>query len=187
LTGSIGVVGGKLVLGGALEEIGIKSYAVGKGARSTMWSPMQAWTEGEREAVYKMMEQTYEAFLARVAQGRKMERDAVHELAQGRVWTGAAAKEKGLVDELGGLDVALAQARSRATIVPAPLRSLIDTRVHWPRLDEVPPIPLGGAWGQAISASLDPARLDPAIAELIGLLAGSDRALYYATGLPKID
>jgi protease-4 len=110
LTGSIGVVGGKLVLGGALEGIGIKSYAVGKGARSTMWSPMQPWTEGERAAVYTMMEQTYEAFLARVAQGRGMQRDAVHELAQGRVWTGAAAKERGLVDEIGGLEQALAAA-----------------------------------------------------------------------------
>jgi protease-4 len=110
LTGSIGVVGGKLVLGGALEQIGIKSYAVGKGKHSTMWSPMQPWTQGERDAVYEMMEQTYEAFVARVAQGRGMERDAVHELAQGRVWTGAAAKERGLVDELGGLDQALAAA-----------------------------------------------------------------------------
>jgi protease-4 len=110
LTGSIGVVGGKLVLGGALEQIGIKSYAIGKGAHSTMWSPMKPWTEGEREAVYKMMEQTYEAFLARVAQGRGMQRDAVHELAQGRVWTGTAAKERGLVDELGGLEQALAAA-----------------------------------------------------------------------------
>jgi protease-4 len=110
LTGSIGVVGGKLVLGGALEQIGIKTYSVGKGAHSTMWSPMKPWTEGERAAVYQMMEQTYEAFLARVAQGRGMERDAVHELAQGRVWTGVAAKEKGLVDALGGLDDALAAA-----------------------------------------------------------------------------
>ena len=110
LTGSIGVVGGKLVLGGALEQIGIKSYAIGKGARATMWSPMQAWTPEEREAVTALMNQTYEAFLGRVATGRKMERDAVHEIAQGRVWTGAAAKEKGLVDELGGLEEAIAAA-----------------------------------------------------------------------------
>jgi protease-4 len=110
LTGSIGVVGGKLVLGKALEDLGIKTYAVSKGERAMMWSPMQAWTEGEREAVYAMMEQTYEAFLARVAAGRDMERDAVHEVAQGRVWTGVDAKERGLVDELGGLDEALAKA-----------------------------------------------------------------------------
>jgi protease-4 len=57
-----------------------------------------------------MMETTYERFLQRVATGRKMERDAVHELAQGRVWTGAAAKDNGLVDELGGLDAAIAAA-----------------------------------------------------------------------------
>jgi protease-4 len=118
LTGSIGVVGGKLVLGGALDEIGVKTYAVGKGARSTMWSPMQAWTESEREAVYAMMEQTYEAFLAHVAQGRGMQRDAVHELAQGRVWTGAAAKERGLVDELGGLEQAIAAAAELGKVGP---------------------------------------------------------------------
>jgi protease-4 len=111
LTGSIGVVGGKLVIGDALEEIGIKSYAVGRGARATMWSPMQPWTEGERAAVSAMMDQTYEAFLAHVASGRNMQRDAVHEIAQGRVWTGAAAKERGLVDEVGGLEQALATAR----------------------------------------------------------------------------
>lgn len=110
LTGSIGVVGGKLVLGGALEQIGVKTYAVGKGARAMIMSPMQPWSEPEREAVYAMMEQTYEAFLARVAAGRGLERDAVHEIAQGRVWTGVDAKQRGLVDELGGLDQALAAA-----------------------------------------------------------------------------
>jgi protease-4 len=111
LTGSIGVVGGKLVLGNALEGLGIKTYSISKGARATMWSPMQPWTDGEREVVRVMMEKTYEAFLAHVAAGRGMERDAVHEIAQGRVWTGAAAKERGLVDELGGLEQALAAAR----------------------------------------------------------------------------
>jgi protease-4 len=110
LTGSIGVVGGKLVIGSALEEIGVKSYAIGKGARATMWSPMQPWTPEEREAVTSLMNQTYEAFLAHVASGRGMQRDAVHEIAQGRVWTGVAAKERGLVDELGGLEQAIATA-----------------------------------------------------------------------------
>ncbi|MFO7567461.1 MAG: signal peptide peptidase SppA [Enhygromyxa sp.] len=116
LTGSIGVVGGKLVLGEALEQVGVKTYAVSKGARALMWSPMQPWTEAEREVVYAMMEHTYEVFLSRVAAGRKMERDAVHEIAQGRVWTGAAAKQRGLVDELGGLEQALAVARELGTV-----------------------------------------------------------------------
>jgi protease-4 len=111
LTGSIGVVGGKIVLGPALERVGIESYAIGKGARATMWSPMQAWSESERALVQAMMEDTYETFLARVAAGRKLERDAVHAIAQGRVWTGADAKERGLVDQLGGLEAAIARAR----------------------------------------------------------------------------
>lgn len=111
LTGSIGVVGGKLVLGPALERLGVKTYAVSKGARAMMWSPMQPWSESERALVQAMMEDTYETFLSRVAAGRKLERDAVHELAQGRVWTGADAKQRGLVDQLGGLEAALARAR----------------------------------------------------------------------------
>jgi protease-4 len=116
LTGSIGVVGGKLVLGQALEQLGVKTYAVSKGARAMMWSPMQPWSEAEREVVYGMMAHTYEQFLDRVAKGRGMQRDAVHEIAQGRVWTGVAAKERGLVDELGGLEQALAAARELGNV-----------------------------------------------------------------------
>jgi protease-4 len=110
LTGSIGVVGGKLVVGGALEQVGIKSYTVGKGQHASMWSPMQVWTDSERAAVYAMMEQTYQVFVDRVAAGRRMDREAVHAIAQGRVWTGDAAKQRGLVDTLGNLEQALARA-----------------------------------------------------------------------------
>ncbi|MEX1362361.1 MAG: signal peptide peptidase SppA [Nannocystaceae bacterium] len=112
LTGSIGVVGGKIVVGDALESIGVKTYEVHRGERAMMWSAMRPWTEGERQMVHDMMESTYEQFLAHVAEGRGMERDAVHEIAQGRVWTGLDAKANGLVDEIGGLDDALAEART---------------------------------------------------------------------------
>lgn len=110
LTGSIGVVGGKLVIGGALESFGVKAYEVGRGARAMLFSTMKPWTTDERAAIQSMMDTTYERFLEHVAAGRKMTRDEVHEIAQGRVWTGTAAKERGLVDELGGLDAALAAA-----------------------------------------------------------------------------
>lgn len=112
LTGSIGVVGGKIVLGPALESIGIKSYEVHRGQRALMGSPMSPWTDDERELVRGWMEEVYEVFLQHVAAGRKMERDAVHEIAQGRVWTGIDAKERGLVDEIGGLQEAIAEART---------------------------------------------------------------------------
>ena len=114
LTGSIGVVGGKLVFGDALASVGVNTFEVQRGKRALMWSAMQPWTEEERTAVQKMMELTYDEFVGRVSSGRSMERDAVHEIAQGRVWTGAAAKKNGLVDELGGLDAALAEAHELA-------------------------------------------------------------------------
>lgn len=116
LTGSIGVVGGKLVLGEALEQVGVKTYAVGKGARATMWSPMQPWTPAEQASVQAMMEQTYEVFVSRVGAGRDLSRDEVHAIAQGRVWTGEAAKRHGLVDEIGGLEQALAAAQELAKV-----------------------------------------------------------------------
>jgi protease-4 len=187
ITGSIGVVSARLVARDLLEGIGVRTEVIRRAPHADLLTNPRPMDADEHAILEREIDAFYRTFVGVVARGRKRTDAEVEPLARGRVWSGRDAHEKGLVDELGGLDVALAQARSRATIVPAPLRSLIDTRVHWPRLDEVPPIPLGGAWGQAISASLDPARLDPAIAELIGLLAGSDRALYYATGLPKID
>lgn len=112
LTGSIGVVGGKIVLGKALERFGVKTYEVHRGERALMWSTMDPWSPTEREAVQALMDTTYDRFVAHVAAGRNMERDAVHAIAQGRVWTGADAKAKGLVDEIGGLQAAVAEART---------------------------------------------------------------------------
>jgi protease IV len=118
LTGSIGVVGGKIVFGDALSSIGVRTYEVKRGERALMWSSARAWTPAEREAVIEMMQVTYERFLERVSAGRAMQRDAVHEVAQGRVWTGTDARAKGLVDELGGLDAALADAHRMAGLEP---------------------------------------------------------------------
>lgn len=118
LTGSIGVVGGKLVFGDALASIGVETYAVKRGERALMWSVAQPWTPSEREAVSQMMETTYDRFLQRVSTGRSMGREDVHAIAQGRVWTGVDAKARGLVDELGGLDVALADAHRLAGLEP---------------------------------------------------------------------
>lgn len=116
LTGSIGVVGGKLALGGMLKNVGVDTYSLAKGKRAAMWSPMTAWTPDERALVLAMMEDVYKVFVGRVAEGRGKTYDEVHALAQGRVWTGAAAKERGLVDELGDLEAAIAAARSAAQI-----------------------------------------------------------------------
>ncbi|HRI09501.1 MAG TPA: signal peptide peptidase SppA [Nannocystaceae bacterium] len=119
LTGSIGVVGGKLALGKMLARVGIDTYSVTRGKRAAMWSAMNPWTDDERKDVLAMMEDVYEVFLARVMAGRGKTHDEVHAIAQGRVWTGTDAKARGLVDSLGGLQDALADARARAKIDPS--------------------------------------------------------------------
>lgn len=118
LTGSIGVVGGKLAYGDALAKLGVRTFPIGKGKRAAMWTSLSSWTADERVAVLAMMEDVYRTFLARVAAGRGKTTDEVHVMAQGRVWTGAAAREKGLVDAIGGLEDALAEARALAKIGP---------------------------------------------------------------------
>ncbi len=112
LTGSIGVVGGKLAIDGALAKIGIEAFPIGRGKRALMWSSLGSWNEAEKAAVQTMMEDTYKVFVQRVADSRGQSFDQIHAIAQGRVWTGAAAKERGLVDAIGGLSAALAEART---------------------------------------------------------------------------
>ena len=128
LTGSIGVVGGKFALGGTLEKLGVNIEGVSDGKLADMNSPVTPYSEEARGRMQQQIDAVYETFLTRVADGRAMTRDAVHAVAQGRVWTGRQAKDLGLVDELGGLRRALTIAKEKAgidadrevTIVPYP-------------------------------------------------------------------
>jgi protease-4 len=122
LTGSIGVVGGKLAVGGALARFGVTSHPMGKGKRATMFARLDGWTDDEKAAIFKSMDATYKVFVQRVADGRHKTPEQIQPIAQGRVWTGAKAKELGLVDELGGLSAAIAYARTAAALpADAPL------------------------------------------------------------------
>ena len=112
LTGSIGVVGGKLAPQAALAKLGVNAFPMGRGKRATMMASFAPWTADERAAIQASMEAVYQVFVGRVADGRHKPREAIQAIAQGRVWTGAKAKELGLVDALGGLDAALAEART---------------------------------------------------------------------------
>jgi protease-4 len=116
LTGSIGVVGGKLAPGGALAKIGVTTFPMGRGKRATMMASLAPWTADERAAVQASMQAIYDVFVGRVAAGRGKSVADIEAIAQGRVWTGADAKRLGLVDELGGLDDALAGARALAKL-----------------------------------------------------------------------
>jgi protease-4 len=116
LTGSIGVVGGKIAVGGALEKVGVHTDVVSKG-RNVGWLSMQEpFKDHEREAFMATMKDVYRLFTAKVAEGRKLAAAEVEKLAEGRVFTGRMAKEAGLVDRLGTLDDAIDEARKLAGI-----------------------------------------------------------------------
>ncbi|MDQ3369407.1 MAG: signal peptide peptidase SppA [Myxococcota bacterium] len=116
LTGSIGVVGGKLAPGGALAKLGVNTYPMGRGKRATMMASLAPWNAEEKQVIQHSMEAVYKTFVGRVAAGRNKTPEQIAPIAQGRVWTGVKAKELGLVDEIGGLDAALAEARRLAKV-----------------------------------------------------------------------
>ncbi len=116
LTGSIGVFGGKFVFNRLWEKLGVSWDSVRAGDNAQMWSSNSPFTSAQMQKFEALMAETYEAFLDRVAEGRKLPRDTVKSLAEGRVYTGRQAKENGLVDDLGGIEVAVKHARALAKI-----------------------------------------------------------------------
>ncbi|MGI9491149.1 MAG: signal peptide peptidase SppA [Geminicoccaceae bacterium] len=118
LTGSIGVLAGKPVLDGFWHKLGVNWGTVGRGANASMWSTNRDYNSFGRARLNAFLDETYDAFTAGVARGRGMTQDDVHKVAEGRVWTGAQAKELGLVDELGGFAKALDLARTEIGVDP---------------------------------------------------------------------
>ena len=118
LTGSIGIYGGKFVTGGTFDKLGANIESVAFGRNAGMESPERPFNETERQKLREQISSFYKGFVEKVAASRKMPVERVHQLAQGRVWTGAQARHHGLVDALGGLDRAIALAKERAGISP---------------------------------------------------------------------
>jgi protease IV len=122
LIGSIGVVGGKLAVGKALEEFGVHAETIpaspdpSRAARSSYLSPFTPWDGPTREKVRATMTSVYELFLRRVAEGRKTTVAKVAPFAEGRVFGGVEAKARGMIDELGGFEEALALAQKLAGV-----------------------------------------------------------------------
>lgn len=168
ITGSIGVLAGKLVARNLKERLGVGSDAVRTNANADAWSidapftPEQhAWIEAEADLVYT-------DFVQRVAEARNMSMEAAEKVAKGRIWTGADALERGLVDELGGLRTAVRRAKvlagvdedAEVRIVSYPHSSLWD--LLRPRPSSQPaaasvPDALGALIGQSIAAVIDQA------------------------------
>jgi protease IV len=118
ITGSIGVVTGKLVARELKDRLGVGSDSVRTNANADAWSINQPFTDEQHAHVEAEADLFYTDFVERVAAGRKMTVEAVDAIARGRVWTGADALERGLVDELGGLRTAISRAKVLAGLEP---------------------------------------------------------------------
>src|SRR5215472_77021 len=135
LTGSIGVLAGKLVAGGLFERLLFRRELVVRGDHAAMWDPDAPFSPAERQKVGELIDGSYGLFLRRVAAARGREPSELEVVAGGRVWTGRQALEHGLVDELGGLQQAATAARRLARLpADAPLREAARGR-----RDAVPP------------------------------------------------
>ncbi|MEN0014732.1 MAG: signal peptide peptidase SppA, partial [Solirubrobacteraceae bacterium] len=114
LTGSIGVFAGKVVVGEALRRVGVSRETVATGENATMWSADRPFDEAELARLDGWLDTVYADFTEKAAEGRGMPVDQLEPLARGRVWTGADAHERGLVDRLGGLEEAITIAAEKA-------------------------------------------------------------------------
>lgn len=138
LTGSIGIFGMMPNAKELSEKIGLTYDVVKTNKFADFGNIMRPFNEDEKTLMQMMITQGYDTFVSRCAEGRNITKEAIEKVAEGRVWTGEAAKELGLVDELGGIDTALEIAVKKAgiegyTVVSYPakqdfLSSLLDTK-----------------------------------------------------------
>ena len=117
ITGSIGVISGKYNLKGLYDKIGLHKEIIKRGKHADFYTDYGDYPAEEREIVHAQIQEIYDDFIGKVAEGRGMTREAVDQIGRGRIWTGKQAKEIGLVDELGGLNLALSIARRKAGLV----------------------------------------------------------------------
>jgi protease-4 len=149
LTGSIGVLGGKIVTGPLFEKLLVDRETVALGRHVTMNNDERRYSDDEREIVSAEIQRLYHGFIDVVASSRKLPRTKVEEVAQGKVWTGRQALEHGLVDELGGVGEGIRKARELAGLpATAALREARGPRRFVPPLPNA--VPAGGWLGYLI-------------------------------------
>ncbi len=118
LTGSIGVAGGKVVIKGLSAKLGVSWDHMAGNSNATFWSAVQDYDAGQQRRLEGLLGAVYDDFVSKVAEGRNLPRERVAAAAKGRVWTGADARERGLVDVLGGYAATLGAVREIAGIAP---------------------------------------------------------------------
>lgn len=181
ITGSIGVISARLVAHELLATLGIKTEVIRRAPHADMFSPARDLSDDERAILLREIDGFYRGFVGIVADGRGRPFDEIEPLARGRVWTGADAHARGLVDRLGGMDVALEELRARMKVPPRLAAALEPRLIVTRRLEVPPPEPPKASPAAALRL------LAPEVEELVGLVSGGERVLYYSVGLPKIE
>jgi ribonuclease R len=169
LTGSIGVFAGKFIVKDLLAKLGINVDSVAGTHNALAESMTTDYTPEQWAALERELDRIYDDFMSKVAAGRHMDKEAVHAVAKGQIWTGADARERGLVDELGGLATAIRLARNAAGV---PLGAAV-------RIEQLPEpeTGLGLVLRHLLAASLVKAGLGPMIAGLSARLEAVAAAL----------
>jgi protease-4 len=143
VTGSIGVVGGKVALAGLMDKIGVTTETISRGKNSGLMSMDAGFSASERQVWIDSMEETYRQFLSKAMAGRNLDQAQMEQLAGGRVFTGRQAEANGLVDELGTLRAAIASAQQLAGLdadADVELQSLPAPRSFFDQLFESPSV-----------------------------------------------
>lgn len=162
ITGSIGVLIGKLNLAGLYSLLGMSTDYVATSDNATLFSDQQNFTPQQRAYIEKSLQDTYSQFTKGVAQGRGIPIEKVDQIGKGREWSGAQAKELGLVDEIGGLDRAIEVAKQLAHI-PA------SQPVHIVRLPEEKSI-LEQLFQREVDEMSASRSLDATLRQLVGVM-----------------
>ncbi len=159
VTGSIGIYAGKMNLKGFYELLGMSKDHVALSPNATLFYPFESWTPAQREMVMKFLRSGYQEFIEGVAEGRKISVEEANRLGRGRVWLGHQAKENGLVDELGGLERAVAVAKELAAIPAGDRVSYViypREKTTWEQIEEWLEVRANPA--PALRDALDPTR-----------------------------
>ncbi|MDH5681879.1 MAG: S49 family peptidase, partial [Spirochaetota bacterium] len=113
ITGSIGVVGGKFNMKGLYDKLGLKKEIFKRGKHADLFTDYRDFSPSESLLIAKQMKETYKVFVSKAAKSRKMSYANMNKLAQGKVYTGTQAVKVGLVDHLGGIEVAIALTKKK--------------------------------------------------------------------------
>jgi protease-4 len=175
ITGSIGVFNINVDLSGLLAKLGVNTTVIKRGEHADMSDYMRPLSEDEHKLMHGFVDHLYQAFLRKVAEARHMDVGRAHALARGRVWSGKAAHENGLVDKLGGLIDAIAEAKKRAGLREA---AIVNIR----------PFPQAGAgrldrFAAEVKSSLGLATAPPVDLRAVGAFVQRISALFSAKAL----